>query len=92
MTPWICPACGVGVRGDVEACPRCVGHVTVHMLPPPAVVPDRTDQPPGASWPDRTAPLPRWIPGPPIQGLPWTITIGGDSNSSNTRVNLPRAT
>lgn len=23
-TGWQCPACGVGVRGDVEVCPNCV--------------------------------------------------------------------
>lgn len=25
---WQCPACGVGVRGDVEVCPNCVKNKT----------------------------------------------------------------
>jgi rubrerythrin len=25
---WECPACGVGVRGDVEVCPNCVKNKT----------------------------------------------------------------
>jgi hypothetical protein len=28
LSAWECPACGVGVRGDVEVCPNCVKNKT----------------------------------------------------------------